>query len=108
MRGHFRTDRKTERGPVPREQLANRIQELLDELEGVETADPAARERLAQVLDDIRSAVAQSEEEKEAESGESESLRARFDEAARHFEENHPTLTAVIGRVADSLANLGI
>jgi hypothetical protein len=46
--------------------------------------------------------------ESELESDEHESLRERFDEAARQFEESHPTLTAVVGRVADSLANLGI
>ena len=89
---------------MPKEQLGNRIQELLDELEKVEPADPAARDRLAQVLHDIRTMVAESE----LESGEHESLRERFDEAARQFEESHPTLTAVVGRVADSLANLGI
>lgn len=89
---------------MPREQLGNRIQELLDELEKVEPADPAARDRLAQVLHDIRTVIAESN----LESDENESLRERFDEAARHFEENHPTLTSVLGRVADSLANLGI
>jgi predicted nuclease with TOPRIM domain len=89
---------------VPREQLGNRIQELLDELEKIEPADPAARDRLAHVLHDIRTMVAESE----LESDEHESLRERFDEAARQFEESHPTLTAVVGRVADSLANLGI
>jgi predicted nuclease with TOPRIM domain len=89
---------------VPREQLGNRIQELLDELEKIEPADPAARDRLAHVLHDIRSMVTESEQE----SDEHESLRERFDEAARQFEESHPTLTAVVGRVADSLANLGI
>ena len=93
---------------MPKEQLGNRIQELLDELEKVEPADPAARDRLAQVLHDIRTMVAESEQESELESDAHESLRERFDEAARQFEESHPTLTAVVGRVADSLANLGI
>jgi predicted nuclease with TOPRIM domain len=91
---------------VPKEQLGSRIQELLDELEKIEAADPAARDRLANVLHDIRTMVAESESE--SESDEHESLRERFDEAARNFEESHPTLTAVVGRVADSLANLGI
>jgi hypothetical protein len=89
---------------VPKEQLGNRIQELLDELEKIEPADPIKRDRLASVLHDIRSMLAESE----LESDEHESLRERFDEAARHFEDSHPTLTAVVGRVADSLANLGI
>jgi hypothetical protein len=89
---------------VPREHLDNRIQELLDELEKIEPADPVRRDRLAHVLHDIRSMVAESE----SQSDEHETLRERFDEAARQFEESHPTLTAVVGRVADALANLGI
>ena len=87
-----------------REHLDNRIQELLDELEKKEPADQVRRDRIAHVLHDIRSMVAESEPQ----SDEHESLRERFDEAARQFEESHPTLTAVVGRVADALANLGI
>jgi len=89
---------------VPRQELGQRIQELLDELEKVRPADPEKRERLERVLHDIRAAVAESEQE----AHEHETLRERFDEATLQFEESYPTLTAVIGRVADSLANLGI
>jgi ElaB/YqjD/DUF883 family membrane-anchored ribosome-binding protein len=90
---------------VEREQLNQRIQDLLDELEQVETADPAARKHLTSVLHDIRSMIAGAGDEAPAEN---DSLRERLNEATRHFEESHPTLTAMVGRVADSLSNLGI
>ena len=61
--------------------------------------------RLTAVLEEIRAAVEDSEDEG---SGEHESLLERLNEATRHFEESHPTLTAMVGRVAESLSNLGI
>ena len=89
---------------MPRDQLRQRIEELLRELEAIETSDPEARRRLEGVLHDIREAVDTGDDE----SSEGESLLDRLNEATRHFEESHPTLTAMVGRVADSLANLGI
>ena len=90
---------------MPKAQLRERIQELLGELDQVEAADPDARDRLAAVVEEIRSAVENSDEEgSEAD----DSLLERLNEATRHFEESHPTLTAMVGRVAESLSNLGI
>jgi predicted transcriptional regulator len=91
---------------MPKAQLNERIQELLGELEQIEAVDQAAREQLTSVLSDIREAIA--EEGGEETSDESESLLERLNEATRHFEESHPTLTAMVGRVAESLSNLGI
>ena len=90
---------------MPKEQLRERLQDLLGELEQFEAIDQEARDRLANVLHDIREAVADSGEEA---SHEHESLLERLNEATRHFKESHPTLTAMVGRVADSLSNLGI
>ena len=90
---------------MPKEQLSERIQELLGELEQVETADPGARDRLASVLHEIREAIEETGSEASDEHG---SLLERLNEATRHFEESHPTLTAMVGRVAESLSNLGI
>ena len=87
---------------MPRTQLQERIQELLRELEQIETAESGARDRLTRVLEEIRAAV---EGEQQAAP---ETLIDRLNEATRHFEESHPTLTSMVGRVADSLANLGI
>ena len=90
---------------MPKTQLRERIQELLGELEQVKAVDPGARDRLAAVVEEIRSAVENSDEDgSEAD----DSLLERLNEATRHFEESHPTLTAMVGRVAESLSNLGI
>jgi len=90
---------------MPKEQLRNRIQELLEELERTDEVDEDARKRLAGVLEEIRGAVDQDDGD-EREDG--ESLVDRLNEATRQFEESHPTLTAMVGRIADSLSNLGI
>jgi chromosome segregation ATPase len=90
---------------MPRGQLNERIEELLGELEQAEAADQAARERLANVLHEIRRVIGEAGEQT---SDAQESLLERLNEATRHFEESHPTLTAMVGRVADSLSNLGI
>jgi uncharacterized membrane-anchored protein YjiN (DUF445 family) len=90
---------------MPKAQLNERIEELLGELEQVAAADQEARERLANVLREIRQVIGEAgEQDSDAE----ESLLERLNEATRHFEESHPTLTAMVGRVADSLSNLGI
>ena len=90
---------------MPKTQLRERIQELLNELEQIEAGDSEARSRLSSVLHDISEAI---EESDEAESEGPDSLIERLNEATRHFEESHPRLTAMVGRVADSLSNLGI
>jgi seryl-tRNA synthetase len=90
---------------MQKEQLRKRIQELLGELEQIEAVDQGARDRLADVLREIRQAVEESSEES---SDERESLLERLNEATQQFKESHPTLTAMVGRVADSLSNLGI
>lgn len=90
---------------MPKEQLHNRIQELLDEIEQLEAIDAAARDRLADVLQEIRAAVEENSEEPDEEG---DSLTDRLKEATRDFEESHPTLTAMVGRIAESLSNLGI
>jgi hypothetical protein len=90
---------------MPKAQLSERIREILGELEQIEAVDQDARDRLASVLEDIRAAVAESGEEAPDEHA---SLLERLNEAAQHFEESHPNLTAMVGRVADSLSNLGI
>ena len=90
---------------MPKAQLRDSIQKILGELEEIEAKDPRARDRLASVLVEIREAL---EASKEGTSGEHESLIDRLNDAKGNFEETHPKLTAMVGRVADSLANLGI
>ena len=90
---------------MPKEQVRNRIQELVEELEQTEAIDTNARERLTGVLDEIRTALEGADDE--AGDGD-ESLVDRLNDATRQFEESHPKLTAMVGRIAESLSNLGI
>jgi chromosome segregation ATPase len=90
---------------MPKEQLRTRIEELLEELERTDAVDAEARDRLTRVLEEIRGAVDRNADE---EREEGESLVDRLNEAKRQFEESHPTLTAMVGRIADSLSSLGI
>ena len=57
----------------------------------------------------LRAALREIEDALEASSGLHEpSLRDRLTELTRHFEGSHPNLAAAVGRVVDTLANLGI
>jgi hypothetical protein len=56
-------------------------------------------------LHDIEAVLERSEHET-AEAG--ESLIDRLRETTSHFEESHPTLTELVGRLADVLSHLGI
>lgn len=82
-------------------ELARRLAELQAELARTQNVDPKSRELLEHVQQDIESVLDRSD----AEQG---SLRARLEAAIEHFETSHPDLTAIMGRVMDQLANMGI
>jgi len=90
---------------MPKQQLRECIQELLDELDQSDAVDADARRRLTALLDEIQRAV---EADSEPSGEEDESLTDRLNEATRQFEDSHPTLTRLVGRIAESLSNLGI
>jgi hypothetical protein len=79
------------------------LEQLHAELHRSHGLDDRSRERLASALSDIEDLL------KRAETGKPpESIMERLREAIGVFEQTHPTLTAAIGRVADTLANMGI
>jgi len=86
------------------ENLRATLAHLHEQLHGAEALDPDVRA-------DLRAAVAEIEDALEAASGRSldePSLRDRLSELTLQFEESHPNLAAAVGRVVDTLANLGI
>lgn len=90
---------------APRRELKASIDHLREELAD---GDPLSKEDRA-LLDDVLS-QASGVLEQEDESGHSLS-DAFFDdlgEAARRFEESHPKLAPVLGRIASALSQLGI
>ncbi len=100
------TDRVTERGGVivPREQLREFIHHLRDELAGGEPLSSEDRARLEGVLGEV-SAILESEAAESSIGGE---LFDELREFADRFEESHPAMALVLGRIADSLSRLGI
>ncbi len=86
-------------------QLREHLERLHTELEETDSVDDEARRLLAEVMQDIRAVLDRSDE---APASSGPSLADRLAEATQRFEESHPTLAATIGRVADTLSNLGI
>lgn len=86
------------------ERLRDELRRLHDELHRAESVDAESRELLLAIARDIEELVAR----EPAEAEEPESLAERLREAANHFEESHPSLTAAVGRIANALAAIGI
>ena len=86
-------------------QLREHLERLHTELEETDSVDDEARRLLVEVMRDIRAVLDRSDGEP---ASSNPSLADRLAEATQRFEESHPTLAAMVGRVADTLSNLGI
>ena len=84
------------------DKLRSTIAELHSELESTEHIDHDVQNMLRQTIDDIHDALG------EESSGDSSSIVGRLNEAARHYEETHPTLSGIIGSIIDTLGRMGI
>jgi hypothetical protein len=78
------------------------LEHLHRELSETTSLDAEARALLSELASDIERLLA------DKASGGGQPLADRLRTAAQRFEQTHPKLTAVVGRVADALANLGI
>jgi hypothetical protein len=89
---------------MPRESLREAVEHLKGELVSGEPLSSEERKRLERVLGDVSGIL--DEESSEAESDENpfDDLR----EIAEGFEERNPKLALVLGRIMDSLSQLGI
>ena len=85
--------------------LREHLQQLHKELAQTETVDEKSRVLLTEVLDDIRGVLDRSGDD--ATRGPLR-LSERLAEATRDWETSHPVLATAVGRVADTLSNLGI
>jgi hypothetical protein len=87
------------------ERTVRELKELHAELVSTRFLSEDDRKLVKQLQDDIQELLARSENV----SGQGyRSLLERLQDATDRFEVSHPQLTAVIGRVADSLSNMGI
>jgi len=89
---------------MPRNQLRDSISHLQEELS---TGDPLSaedREQLESVLGEVSGIL----ETGESDSSPSEGAFDNLPTLVERFETTHPSLAAVLGRIADSLSQLGI
>ena len=84
--------------------LRQMLEQLHAELQRAHAIDDRSRALLRSVLHDIEDLLERAEEPGKR----AKSLTERLREAVGGFEETHPTLTEMVGRVADALAKMGI
>jgi hypothetical protein len=86
------------------EKLRSTISELEQELRGTKTIDNESRRMLEQAVQEIRAAL----HEEGRPAGDRQSLIERLQDSVDRFQSTHPSLTAVLGRLIDGLAQMGI
>ncbi len=82
--------------------LSEILEELHQTLERVSEIGSEEREALRLAARDIRGALGRAPAEGES------SLSEQLRDAVERFEDSHPKLTQVVGRVADALSDIGI
>lgn len=89
---------------MPNEKLRETVAELEQALQSVTVADEATRLRLQNALAEIRAAL----QDEPPSSAVRMTLVDHLSKAVEDFEESHPTLVTLIGRLADGLSQMGI
>ena len=96
-----------------REQLQATLKELEAELETLDTLDEPTRQMLEQAMGEIQLALRKQVQQAPVgqpskQSQHSQDLAGGLREAVEAFGSSHPTLTGILNRIADALAQLGI
>ncbi len=86
------------------DRLKSTVAELEDELRSLEHVDNETRAVLEQAVLDILAALHAAAPGERA----PQSLLDRLHDAAEEFEESHPTVTGILGRLIDGLGRMGI
>ncbi len=85
-------------------QLREHLEELHTELESADAMDERSKDLIDSVVRDIQKLL----DREPGTSHQPQGLIERLRDATRHFEENHPDLSAAVGRVMNTLSNMGI
>lgn len=85
-------------------QLRVDLERLRKEIEQLDNADQASRDRLDRLIEEIEARLRQSDEEDD----DDESLQDRVQEAIVEFETEHPRATAILNDIMVTLSNMGI
>ncbi|MBW2387313.1 MAG: DUF4404 family protein [Deltaproteobacteria bacterium] len=86
-----------------KQKLQDALRDLHGALETADDLDESDRGELTSAIEEIRAVLGDPDA-----GSESDSLRGRLRAAVERFEDRHPELTKMIGRVADSLSDMGI
>ena len=86
-----------------KQNIHDALRDLHGALETAENLDESDRGEIASAIEEIREVLGDPDA-----GSRSDSLRGRLRAAVERFEDRHPELTAIIGRVADSLSEMGI
>ena len=89
---------------MPRDRLHKILQDLRAELETTEALNEVDKSLLAGVVDNIRSAI----EEDGSEDSPDGSILNVLDDAALHFESEHPRLTKALFQISEVLRSAGL
>lgn len=90
---------------MSQEHLKQTLRSLHDELARTPSVDPELQVLLKSLAEDIDDVLHPAAPPRESDD---ESLTDRVVSVRQHFEESHPQLAAIIGRIADGLSQLGI
>ena len=90
--------------PEQLEKLRATIEDLEDELNSLTTIDAETRGLLQEALSEIQAAI----HKQDPAHIEGHSLSGKLTRAAERFESTHPTLSGIVSRVVDMLAQMGI
>jgi hypothetical protein len=90
---------------MSKEHLHELLEELHKELESTDSVDADNRPLLAELASEIRELLDRAAGE---EPEDEESLPERLLDVGRDFEDSHPRLVSLIGRVADALSKIGV
>jgi hypothetical protein len=86
------------------DRLRATLRELKQELRSLETMDVETRQSLEDVMRDIDASLHQSDEADIPH----HTMIERLKEAAQGFEDSHPTVSGIVGRIIDGLGQIGI
>jgi hypothetical protein len=93
-----------------REKLRSTIDQLHAELAAMDEVDEEVRSLLNSAVTDIHTALEKDDipAAGQADEPEDASIVGRLSEAARHYEDSHPTLSGILGSIIDTLSRMGI
>lgn len=100
------SDRTHATSNMPKKALQQHLSELHDELATTDDLDPALRQQLRDVADDIETLLGEEAAPDTATAG--SQIQRSVQQATVDFEAEYPRLARILGDLADTLTKLGI